>query len=85
MRPLSPLKRARMARGLTQQDMADQLGISRPTLANYEVGRYRPSLILANRIARALQLPIDQLFFAESVSESDTDGSHDTDRLETTK
>lgn len=85
MRPMSPLKRARLARGLTQQDMADQLGIARPTLANYEVGRYRPSLVLANRIARTLQLPIDQLFFAESVSESDADGSHPIDLSETAK
>lgn len=40
--------------GLTQEELAERVGVTRQTIIALEKGRYSPSLILAHRIARAL-------------------------------
>jgi len=61
-RTLVGLKRYRLLAGLTQQELAEQLGITRQVVADYEVGRTMPRLPLARKLARILDVPIDQLF-----------------------
>jgi putative transcriptional regulator len=59
-----------MRRGedLTQQALADAVGVSRQTIISVEQGRYRPSVELALRIARVLQTSVEKLFFLEEDS-----------------
>jgi putative transcriptional regulator len=40
--------------GLTQEELAEMVGVTRQTIIALERGRYNPSLILAHRITRAL-------------------------------
>jgi putative transcriptional regulator len=40
--------------GLTQEELAERVGVTRQTIIALEKGRYSPSLILAHRITRAL-------------------------------
>ncbi|WP_167051134.1 helix-turn-helix transcriptional regulator [Salinibacterium sp. ZJ77] len=54
----------RRDRGWSQQRLADELGVSRQTIISIERGRFDPSLPLAFRIARAFELPIEQIFDA---------------------
>lgn len=52
---------ARKAHGLTQQQLAEQLGLAQQTLAHYEVGRARMPASLLPELARLLTLSLDEL------------------------
>lgn len=52
----------REARGLSRQDFANAVGVHYQTVGYLERGEYSPSLVLALRIARVLDLPVEQLF-----------------------
>jgi putative transcriptional regulator len=54
--------RLRIERGWTQEDLADELGVSRQTVISIEKGRYDPSLPLAFKIARLFGLKIEDVF-----------------------
>ncbi len=47
---------------MTQQDLADQVGVTRQTIVSIERGRYDPSVGLALRIAEAFGVPVEALF-----------------------
>ena len=55
--------------GLTQQDMADRLSVSRQTVISLENGRYNPSIMLAFRIARLFEKQIEDVFLFEESEE----------------
>ena len=55
----------RKARSMTQQDLADLLGVTRQTIISLEGGRYNPSITLAFRLARAFDLHIEDIFIYE--------------------
>ncbi len=55
----------RAAQGLTQQALADEMGVSRQTIISLERGRYNPSIFLAHRIAARFGLTIEQVFIFE--------------------
>ncbi|MCI2256394.1 helix-turn-helix transcriptional regulator [Domibacillus sp. PGB-M46] len=48
---------------MTQQQLADKAGVTRQTIVALEKGNYSPSLELAFRIARAFNLPLEEVFF----------------------
>nr|WP_315473832.1 helix-turn-helix transcriptional regulator [uncultured Rhodoferax sp.] len=56
------LKELRTARGLTQQQLAEALAVSRQTVISIESGKYDPSLPLAFKIARYLDTTIEAVF-----------------------
>ena len=56
------MKSARAALDLSQQQLADLVGVSRQTINAIEKGRYDPSLPLAFQIARTFALPIESIF-----------------------
>ena len=47
---------------LTQQDLAESVGVTRQTINAIELGKYSPSLEVAFRIAAVLDVPLDQVF-----------------------
>lgn len=59
------IKEFRARYNLTQDDLADMVGVTRQTLLHLEKGRYNPSLLLAYRIAQVLQSTIDEVFTIE--------------------
>ena len=59
------VKERRAARGLSQAELAAELGVSRQTVISIESGRYLPSLPLAFRIARFFEVPVDKMFDPE--------------------
>ncbi len=56
------LKQLSTERGLTQQQIAEALGVSRQTVISIESGKYDPSLPLAFKIAQFLQARIEDVF-----------------------
>lgn len=61
------LRVERARRGLTQEGLADLVGVTRKTINTVENGRFVPSTVLALRLARALSRPVEILFHLESV------------------
>ena len=57
------IRRLRFEQGeMTQQALADACGVTRQTIIALEAGRYAPSLELAFRIARAIEVGVEQVF-----------------------
>lgn len=66
------LKLARVAKDLSQQELADLVDASRQTIGLIEKGRFNPSLSLCLRLARALDRTLDELFWEEEVDHEST-------------
>jgi putative transcriptional regulator len=47
---------------MTQQDLADRIGMTRQTVVAIEAGKYSPSLEAAFRIARVFDVPLETVF-----------------------
>ena len=57
------LRRMRFDKGeMTQQSLADRVGVTRQTIIALESGKYAPSLMLALRIARAFGVNVEEVF-----------------------
>jgi putative transcriptional regulator len=57
------IRRLRFEHGeMTQQDLADKIGVTRQTVNAIEQGKYSPSLEAAFRIAAALDTPLEGVF-----------------------
>ena len=52
----------RLARGLSQQELANRCGVSRQTINAIENDKYDPTLALAFHLARQLGCTVDELF-----------------------
>ena len=61
------LKAARAALDLSQQDLADAVGVSRQTINAIEKGDYNPTINLCRAICRVLGKSLDELFWEEKV------------------
>ena len=59
------IKELRARYNLTQDELAEIVGISRQTMLYLEKGKYNPSLLLAHRVAKALKSNINEVFIVE--------------------
>lgn len=55
----------RLERGLSQQELAEAMAVSRQTINSIERDRYTPSLPLAIALARFFSLPVEEVFDAD--------------------
>ena len=56
------VKEQRLARGLSQAQLGEALGVSRQTINSIEAGRYLPSLPLAIALARFFTMTVEEVF-----------------------
>ncbi|HEL0562537.1 TPA: helix-turn-helix transcriptional regulator [Streptococcus equi subsp. zooepidemicus] len=59
------LEEIRKQKGITQEELANALEVSRQTIGSLENGRYNPSIILAFKIAKYFSLSIEDIFIYE--------------------
>ena len=59
------IKMLRARDDLTQADLAKLTGVRRETISFVENGEYNPSLLLAVRIAKVFQMPVEEIFLYE--------------------
>jgi putative transcriptional regulator len=59
------IKEFRARYDLTQDELADMVGVTRQTMLYLEKGKYNPSLVLAHKVAKALKSQIDEVFIIE--------------------
>jgi len=63
------MKVQRAIHNLTQADLAERTGITRKSINAIEMGHMVPSTLLALKLARALQVTVETLFFIEEADE----------------
>ena len=56
------IRELRAARSMTQQELADAIGVTRQTVIAIELDKYSPSLEVAFRIASIFNTPLEQVF-----------------------
>lgn len=56
------LKKYRQMNDLTQEQLAEKVGVRRETIMRLEKAQYNPSLKLAVAISRAVDAPIEEIF-----------------------
>ena len=59
---INTVRKARSARSLTQQELAEEVEVSRQTIVAIEKGNYTPSVLLALKIAKALGVQVEYIF-----------------------
>ena len=56
------VQKARLNSGLTQEELAERVGVSRQTVIAIEKGNYTPSVLLALKIAKTFKTTVESLF-----------------------
>ncbi len=59
------IKELRARHNLTQEELAERVGVTRQTMLYLEKGKYNPSLLLANRVAKVLESAIENVFLID--------------------
>ena len=59
------LRRIRRRADLTQEQLAERVGVTRQTIISIERGRYNPSIGLALSLAEAFGVPVEEMFEIE--------------------
>lgn len=59
------IKVQRAIHNLTQQDLADKIGVSRQTINALEAGKYVPSTVLALKLAKLFEKTVNEIFQLE--------------------
>lgn len=60
------IKVERAIHNLTQADLAEKIGVSRQTINAMEKNKYVPSTLLALKIAKLFNKPVEAIFFLET-------------------
>jgi putative transcriptional regulator len=61
------LKEIRLSRGLTQEELAEQVGVTRQTIIAIEKAKFVPSVKLAMELAASLRVTVDDIFWLARV------------------
>lgn len=69
---LNRLKVLRAERDWTQAELARRVGVTRKTINTVERGVFVPSTVLALKVARTFQLPLEQVFWLDESPTSTT-------------
>ncbi|HAO45957.1 MAG TPA: helix-turn-helix transcriptional regulator [Ferruginibacter sp.] len=59
------IKVERAIKGLTQEDLANKVAVSRQTINAMEANKYVPSTVLALKIAKVFGKPVEEIFILE--------------------
>ena len=52
----------RSKNGITQEELAEKVGVTRQTIIAIERGNYTPSVLLALKLAKTFSVPVEKLF-----------------------
>lgn len=59
------IREKRTELNITQEELSEKLKVSRQTVISLEKGRYKPSLVLAHKLAQTFKCSIEDLFIFE--------------------
>ena len=55
----------RLTKGLTQEELAEKIGVTRQTIIAIEKGNYTPSVLLALNLAKVFRKPVEKIFYIQ--------------------
>jgi len=55
----------RVKHGMSQQELADAIGVSRKTISTIETRRFTPSVVIALKLASFFNVPVEEIFTLE--------------------
>jgi putative transcriptional regulator len=70
--PYNQLSALRAQRGVSQQELADAIGVSRKTISTIETRRFTPSVVIALKLAHYFQRPVELIFSLQPQAYEDT-------------
>lgn len=59
------IREKRIEFGMTQEELSQKVNVSRQTIISLEKGRYKPSLVLAHKLAQIFHCKIEDIFIFE--------------------
>ncbi|NRA62384.1 MAG: helix-turn-helix transcriptional regulator [Psychrobium sp.] len=59
------MAKLRSKRNISQQQLADAIGVSRKTISTVETGRFTPSVLIALKMALYFEVPVESIFQLE--------------------
>lgn len=62
------IREARLARGMRQEELAAAIGVTQPTISDWEAGRWAPRDAVRPALAAALGVPVAELFAYPAVA-----------------
>lgn len=63
------IKRLRAERGMTQDELAGLVSVTRQAVSNWERGRTEPDLDMLGKLAETLEVPVEELIYADEAKE----------------
>ena len=60
----------RKNKGVTQEELADAVSVTRQTIISLESGKYKASLILAHKLAQFFEVTIEEMFLFDKEEEN---------------
>lgn len=64
------IAKLRAQRKISQQQLADEIGVSRKTISTVETGRFTPSVVIALKLANYFDVPAERIFELRRVESS---------------
>ena len=64
------IAKLRAQRKISQQQLADEIGVSRKTISTVETGRFTPSVVIALKLANYFDVPVERIFELRRVESS---------------
>ncbi|TQV71023.1 helix-turn-helix transcriptional regulator [Aliikangiella marina] len=62
------IAKLRSKRKISQQELADAIGVSRKTISTVETGRFTPSVVIALKLSHYFEIPVERIFYLEAES-----------------
>jgi putative transcriptional regulator len=56
------IAKLRARKKISQQELADEIGVSRKTISTVETGRFTPSVVIALKLANYFSVPVEKIF-----------------------
>ncbi len=56
------IAKLRRTHKISQQELANSIGVSRKTISTVETGRFTPSVVIAMKLARYFEIPVENVF-----------------------
>jgi putative transcriptional regulator len=76
---INNLKEKRTAQGITQEALAERVGVTRQTIIAIEKAKFIPSVKLALSLAAALEIPLNELFWLDEPAQAGQPGIFSTE------
>lgn len=68
------LRVLRAKKNITQEELAEAIGVSRQTINAIELGKFNPSVLTALKLAKFFETPVEEVFFISGEGDHEKNG-----------